>query len=264
MATSIRSLLAGWGVQQRTLHALFVRDLMMRYGRAHLGFVWVILEAMILAVGVMCLWLTLKGEYEHGIKIVELILTGYMLLTLWRHITGPMVLLFRRSSALLYHRQVSTYDIFFSRVLLEFAAATTALVVLTFTMLVAGFIDPVQDWSLVIGGWLLMALLATGMGSLIVLMTEKNETTEKFIQPVQYLLIPLSGTFYMVAWLPTGFQNAVLLNPLIHTYEMVRGGFFGPSVETHFSVIYVLTWAFCLNFWGIWGIQRIRRDLQFS
>jgi capsular polysaccharide transport system permease protein len=237
---------------------------MTRYGRAHLGFAWVVLEPMILTVGVLILWSLIRGGYEHGLKIVELVLTGYMLLTLWRHLTSTMILLFRRSTALLYHRQVSVNDIFFSRVLLEFAGTTTALLFVVFTMLLIGLIDPIQDWSLVIGGWLLMALLATGVGGVILVATEKNETTEKFIQPVQYLLVPLSGTFFMVDWLPTYAQSLILLNPMIHTYEMVRGGFFGPGVDTRYSIEYVLGWAFCLNFLSLWGIQRIRRNLQIA
>ena len=37
----------------RVLEALAVRDMMMRYGRGNLGFLWVLLEPMILTVGVM-------------------------------------------------------------------------------------------------------------------------------------------------------------------------------------------------------------------
>lgn len=262
MLGTSRSLLSGWKTQRRSIGALFVRDLMMRYGREYLGFAWVILEPMILTVGVLFLWSLLKGTYEHGLKIVELVLTGYMLLTLWRHLTNSMILLFRRSTALLYHRAVGLYDIFFSRVLLEFAGTTTALVVVVVFMLLIGLIDPIHDWSLVIGGWLMMAFLATGVGAVTLVATEKNEITEKFIQPIQYLLVPLSGTFFMVAWLPSSAQQLILYNPMIHCYEMLRSGFFGEAVETYYSVAYVLSWAFCLNFLGIWGMQRIRKNLQ--
>jgi capsular polysaccharide transport system permease protein len=262
MPSAHRLLVKGWSVQQRTVQALFVRDLMMRYGRAHLGFAWVVLESMLLTVGVLVLWSILRGGYQHGIKIVELVLSGYMLLTLWRHLTNSTLLLFRRNTTLLYHRQISLNDIFFSRVLLEFTATTTALLFVMSAMLLIGLIQPVQDWSLVIGGWLLMAFLAAGIGSVLMVATEKNEAIEKFIQPVQYLLVPLSGTFFMVSWLPTGAQELVLLNPMIHCFEMLRSGFFGPNVETHYSIGYVLAWAFCANFFGLWGIQRVRKDLQ--
>lgn len=234
----------------------------MRYGRQHLGFLWVVLEPMLLTVGVLVLWSAIRGGYEHGLRVAELVLTGYMLLTLWRHLTNSTILLFRRSASLLYHRQVSLFDIFFSRMLVEFTSTTTALVLVMATMSLLGLINPVQDWTLFLAGWLLMAFLASGVGALVLVATESNEAAEKFVQPVQYILIPLSGTFFMVDWLPTSAQGLILWNPVVHTYEMLRGGFFGAAVETHYSVAYLFAWGFGLNFVGVWAMHRIRRTLQ--
>ena len=44
----------GLNVQFRCLRALMIREMMMRYGRNSLGFVWVFIEPMLLCVG---LWL---------------------------------------------------------------------------------------------------------------------------------------------------------------------------------------------------------------
>ena len=38
------------------IRALMIRDLMVRFGRYHLGFVWTVLEPMILTAGVMLLY----------------------------------------------------------------------------------------------------------------------------------------------------------------------------------------------------------------
>jgi capsular polysaccharide transport system permease protein len=234
----------------------------MRYGREHFGFVWVVLEPMLLTVGVLVLWSILKGGYEHGVGIVEFVLTGYMLLTLWRHLTNHMILLFRRSMSLLYHGRISLFDIIYSKVLLEFTGVTAALLVVLFWLTLLGIISPVEDWSLFIAGWLLMAFLASGAGLIFLIVTENNESAEKFIQPVQYLLVPISGVFFMVDWLPQRAQWLILLNPMVHAVEILRSGFFGPSVEVHFSVIYIFAWGIILNFLGLVGVQRMRRDLQ--
>lgn len=237
---------------------------MMRYGREHLGFVWVILEPMLLTVGVLVLWSVIKGGYEHGVRVVELVLTGYMTLTLWRHLTNSMSLLFRRSIGLLYHSRITLLDVVLSRVLLEFIGTTAALLFVLTTLVLFGVVAPVQDWSLVIGGWLLMAMLATGVGLVLLIATERNETAEKFIQPIQYLLVPLSGIFFMVSWLPPTAQELILLNPMVHTVEMLRAGFFGAGVETHFSASYVLAWSGLLIFMGMVGVEKLRKDLQIS
>lgn len=257
-------LIAGWIEQSKSLAALLVRDLMMRYGREQLGFVWVVIEPMVLTVGVLVVWSILRGGYDHGVRVIELVFTGYMLLTLWRHLSNNMVLLFRRSFSLLYHRKVSAFDVFYSRVLIEFIGTTTALLFVLVVLTLLGAIGEVEDYSNFIAGWMLMASLATGVGCLILALTESSEASEKLIQPAQYLLIPLSGTFFMVSWLPSRFQDIALLNPLVHCYEIFRAGFFGPSVETHYSVGYVLVWILVLNFLGLSAINRIRHKLQIA
>src|SRR5262245_54023087 len=82
----------GLAVQARCLKALMIRDMMMRYGRANIGFLWVILEPMILTAGVMAIWSLIRPPYEHGVQIVAIVLTGYMPLTLWRHIANAGVM----------------------------------------------------------------------------------------------------------------------------------------------------------------------------
>ncbi|MEA2741427.1 MAG: capsular polysaccharide transport system permease protein, partial [Acetobacteraceae bacterium] len=63
-------------------YALIIRDLMTRFGRQHLGFVWTILEPMILCTGVMFVWSFIHDPLIHGMPVVELVFTGYMPLTL--------------------------------------------------------------------------------------------------------------------------------------------------------------------------------------
>jgi capsular polysaccharide transport system permease protein len=96
---------------------------------------------MILTVGVMSVWSIIKPPFEHGIQILSLVLTGYMPLTLWRHMTNAGVFVFRRNIGLLYHRNISLIDAFIAQALLEFAGTTTALTVVTAVLLAAGLVD---------------------------------------------------------------------------------------------------------------------------
>src|SRR5215510_5657944 len=105
MRPRLGALLLGWTIQARNIHALMLRDVATRYGRDNIGFVWVVLEPMILTVGVMIVWSAIAvGGHKEGVTLVEFVLTGYIPLTLWRHLTNSMVLIFRRSVPLLYHR----------------------------------------------------------------------------------------------------------------------------------------------------------------
>jgi ABC-type polysaccharide/polyol phosphate export permease len=94
----------GLKLQARVLNALMIRELMMRYGRGNIGFLWLIVEPMILCAGVIGLRWMIQEHQEHGVPLVALLLSGYMPLTLWRHLTNRGIFLLRRNMGMLYHR----------------------------------------------------------------------------------------------------------------------------------------------------------------
>lgn len=257
-------LLLGWRVQARAIRALFVRDIMMRYGRDNIGFVWVVLEPMILTSGVMVIWYLTIGATKHDVKLVEFVMTGYMPLTLWRHLTNSSVHLFRRSVPLLYHRSVSLFDIVFARHGLELVATSAAFMAVWGPLTIAGVVADVAHWDLLLLGWFMMAWLGFGFGMILAAVTEYAETAERFVQPVQYLMIPVSGAFMLTDWVPQWAQAILLMNPMVHCYEVFRGGYFGSSVTVHYSVPYFSVWAFILTFVGMLSIPWIRPRLQLS
>lgn len=255
--------LKGLRIQFRTIHALMVRDLMMRYGRNNIGFVWVILEPMILCAGVMLIW-SLMGHENKGVTMVELVLTGYMPLTLWRHLTGPVVNMFRNSVPILYHRKVSLLDLVLARELLETIGATAAFLVVYGTLNISGIIEDGRRWDLMLAGWLMMAWIGTAFGMVMACVTERYEVAERFVQPIQYLNIPISGCFFFVDWLPTWGQKIIMWHPLVHCYEVFRAGYFGDTVVTHYSIPYFILCAFLFTFWGLHWVKSIRPHVRLN
>ena len=90
-------------------------------------------------------------------------------------------------------------------------------------------------------------MVSAGVGLIISAATEVYEMTEKFIQPSQYLALPLSGVFFMVDWLPSDFQRLILWNPSIHCFEMFRAGYFGEAVVAHYDPMYLAMWSASLK-----------------
>jgi capsular polysaccharide transport system permease protein len=230
-------------VQMRVLRALVIRELMMRYGRGNVGFLWLVLEPMILCAGVIAVRYMIRAPEQHGISLVSLLLTGYMPLTLWRHLTNRCVHLARINVGMLYHRDVTLVDTFMTTMILEFMGCTVAFVVNYAALVAVDAIDPIADYGLVFCGWLTMGFLAMGVGTLILVLTELYEPAERFIQPLQYLILPISGYLFMVDWLPTYAQKIAWFMPLVHCFEMVRAGFFGEAVVTHYDAWYPLAFG---------------------
>jgi capsular polysaccharide transport system permease protein len=221
--------------------ALIIRNLIGRFGRNHLGFLWTMLEPGILCVGVMLMWSLIKESTIHGIPIVTFVLSLYMPLTLWRHLTGPLAKLVRANTNLLYHRPVTQMHILLARCVLEFLSTTAALVVIYFVVVSLGLAEPVQDPGIALAGWLLTGWYFGALGVLISAWTEYWEPAERFIQPAMYIQLPLSGAFAMVDWFPRYAQKLLLLNPSVHCFEMFRAGFFGEAVTTYYDPLYLAT-----------------------
>lgn len=253
----------GLKVQVRCIEALMIRDLMARYGRGNIGFLWVLLEPMFLCIGVMIVWSMLKGSTERGLNLVALVICGYMTLTLWRHITNRGVHALRHSVSAFYHRRISAIDCMISMNLLEIAGSTAALVIIVTTTWTLGFIEPIRDYSAFLLGWFMMASLSVGVMLVICALTESSEIWERFIQPFQYLQLPLSGAFFMVDWLPSYAQDIAWYNPTVHCYEMVRRGFFGDTIKTYADPWYAFAWAAALIVAGLWLLEHAREKASF-
>lgn len=256
--------LRGFAVQLVNIRALMIRDMMMRYGRDGIGFVWAIVEPMLLCVGVMVLWNMLGISKKAGVNIVELVLTGYMPLTLWRHMTGNAIKLFRGSTSLLYHRRISLFDIFIARQFFEFIVTSIALFTIWSILYSFGVVKAIADLDMFLLGWFMMGWFSIVSAAGIAALTEVSEAAERFIAPLQYLNLPLSGSFYFIDWLPEHIQEVAMYHPHVHVYEVFRAGYFGASYTPHYDLLYFSATAFFMTFVGVVCISRIRGKLQLT
>jgi ABC-type polysaccharide/polyol phosphate export permease len=67
----------------------------------------------------------------------------------------------------------------------------------------------------------------------------------------------------MVEWLPTNMQRAVLLLPMVHGTEILREGFFGNVVKTHYSIGYMAACCITMTLGGLYLAHQVGRRLEF-
>ena len=242
----------------RMIWALSLRELATRYGRENLGFLWVLGEPLLFCGSVSILWSIVQSPYEHGIRIVPFVVTGYMPLLLVRHILAHGMYAVRVNAPLLYHRKISPLHLFVARSLVELVGVTFAFIVIWLLLAPFGLMELPKHLSLVYLGWFLLAWISFGLAMIFGALFELFEPIERFVQVITYLLVPLSGTFYMAAWIPPQFRGYVLLLPFINTVEMVRAGFFGEFIPTYFSISYTLCCAAGLTLLGLILVAFVR------
>lgn len=228
---------------RRIIWALSLREIVTRYGRENLGFLWVMGEPLLFCAGVSVMWSIIKPAYEHGVRIVPFVVTGYMPILLVRHVLQHGMFAVRVNSPLLYHRQITILHLFFARSIVELVGVTLAFILIGAVLVPFGLLSLPENLALVYAGWFLLALMSFGLAMIFGAVFEIFEPIERFVSLLTYMLVPLSGTFYMADWIPEPYRDDVLYIPFLNTVEMIRGGFFGSSVHTYFNIPYTVAWA---------------------
>lgn len=248
--------------QWRIVSALVMREMTTRYGRQGLGFAWIIGEPLLFCFGVLILWTLTKPAYEHGIRLAPFVMTGYMSLILMRHFIALLASALQANLGLMYHRQIFPLHLFFARILLEFGGATGAFIVVYAILLALGEVSLPHDYLLLYCGWLLLAWTAMGFALLLAGLVMRYELLERLVPLISYTMIPISGAFYMVSWLPSSARDLVMYIPFIHGIEMVRGGVFGEFVATYYNVPYALFIGAIMNIAGLLIISASRDRVE--
>lgn len=147
---------------RRVIWALLLRELSTRYGRHNIGFLWLILEPLVFAGTVTFMWSQIKPEFEHGIRVIPFVVTGYMAIILSRHMINHGMNCVKANVGLLYHRHITVMHLFISRLLLEFIGVTFAYFVIFGSLLLIGEMSPPKNLPLVYAGWGLLAWMGVG------------------------------------------------------------------------------------------------------
>lgn len=247
-------------IQRRVLGALMMREILTRYGRHNIGFMWLFLEPMLFTLGITALWTATKAVHGSQLPIVAFAVTGYSSVLMWRNCASRCASAIGPNESLMYHRNVRVFDLFAARILLEIGGATMSLAGLSAFFIAVGWMDMPHDLLTMLGGWLMLAFFGMAMGVFVGGLAAQSELVDRLWHTVTYVLFPLSGAGSMVDWLPRAAQDFVLWLPMVHGVEMLRRGYYGPLVRSHEDPAYMLTATALLMLVGLLLVRLIKRS----
>lgn len=256
-----KSLFGSWIIQRRVIGALLMREVLTRFGRHNIGFLWLFVEPMMFTLGVTALWTATQAAHGSSIPIVAFAVSGYSSVLLWRNMPSRCIGAVGPNLSLMYHRNVKVIDIFAARLLLEVAGATMSFAVLTIFFSAIGWMKLPDDILKVIFAWILLAWFGSSLAILMGALSERSEIIEKLWHPASYLLFPLSGAAYMVDALPKAAQDFVLILPMVHGVELLREGYFGSTFHAHYNVQYMTIICIVLTILGLAKTREISRTV---
>lgn len=235
------SLTKAWQTQMRVIHAVFLRELLTRFGRHNIGFLWLFVEPMIFTLGVTALWTASQSLHGSSLPIVAFAVTGYSSVLLWRNMPSRCILSVTFNSSIMYHRVVKVLDIYVARILIEASGASMSFVFLSLFFSFIGWMELPEDILKVLLAWVLIALFGASLAIFLGSLSERYEIVEKLWHPASYLLFPLSGAAFLVSSLPQGAQDFVLWFPMVHGVELLREGYFGSQVTAVYDLTYLIS-----------------------
>lgn len=250
-----------WQIQRRVIGALLMREMLTRFGRHNIGFLWLFVEPMMFTLGVTALWMLAGMNHGSTLPIAAFALTGYSSVLLWRNMPGRCILAVETNSSLMYHRNVKVIDIYAARLLLEGGGATISFVLLSLVFWFAGLIELPENVLQVIIGWILLAWFGASLAIFLGASSEQTEVIEKIWHPASYLLFPLSGAAFLVDALPKAAQDFLLYIPMVHGVEFLREGYFGSAIRAHYDLFYMIGFNSVLSLFAMARARHLGRTL---
>ena len=261
----LRDLLDGIDVQRHVVGALMMRELQTRYGRDNIGYVWMLVEPLLLAATVAMLHFgNGGGHYGSDLRIIPFTLGGYCTFMIFRSIVTRAESTVESNKPLLFHRMVSIFDMLLARALLEMLATIAALALLLAVAIALGLADlPARPLRLMTA-ILLLSWFAFALSMGIATAAHFSKVFQKLVHPLTYIAMPLSGAFFVLSWIPEPYRSRLAWSPLNQIFEMMHSGQFGSIENPIFDPVYIVGWCMALTVIGFLALTFLRRHVHLS
>ena len=168
------------------------------------------------------------------------------------------------NKSLLYYPQVQPLDLVTARSLLEAATFGTVFLALMGAHALVRQELVIDSPLRTIAGMALASGLGTALGLIFCCLGQLSPAADRARGPMLRPLFWISGIFFTAESLPERARDAMLLNPVLHTTEMVRDGWFVDYTDDHTDVLYVVAWVLGLVLVGLLLERHVRRKIEMS
>ena len=249
-------------LQGRVIWALTMREVITRFGREGLGAFWLLAEPAMFVIGVMAIFSHIEGNPSYS--MAEYLAVSYPTILFWRNGTNRVTKALEVNRALLHHEPIRTFDVIYSRILLEFSGAAGA-----FTLLYLSFVElhicrwP-ADWLNFAEGYIFVIWFSFAFVLIMAALAELSETIERVSHIILYLMIPASGIFVPLYLLPIGLRNLLVYFPLIDAVEYFHHGYYGARMPTYYNIPWAMAATLFMTLFGYALMQIAIRRIQLE
>lgn len=242
-------------VQYRVIRALMLRQILLRWGRNNLGYLWLFIEPLIfIAVIVAFVSITNGNGFEKvhvQFSIVPFLFLGVSQAMIWRFVSHKCGNAFSGNIPLLEHRNIRPIDLFLSTALVEILGVTAAFVGIYGFLLILGLLELPENIPLMIFGWVLLVWFGLAYGVFFGALSGAFDFIDFAMRGINFGLYISSGVFFAVVWLPIEYRSTVLWLPMIHGTEMMRHAYYGQKLITFEDPFYFICFNILFSFMAL-------------
>ena len=247
----------------RVVHAVILREMRTRFGRSRLGYLWAILEPLshLLTLG------TVFALFNHspppvGDSLFLYYLTGLLPFLMFNHVSTEIMSALSANGSVLQLPAVKRLDIIGARGLLHLATEVAVGIV---AFAAAAFLgaqgmphDPLVCAQAVLTLW----ILAMGVGSVNIVLSEFMPSWETFYNAVLRLMYFASGIYYSPISMPDWARSVLVWNPVLQGVEFFRSGFYSQYQPHWLDVPYLSSCAIGTLLVGLALERAVRRHIR--
>lgn len=245
-------------VHLRVLHALLIREMITRYGRSSLGYVWAVLEPVGIITLLTLLFLQIADAPPYGRSFALFYASGYMGFHWVIDISSVAARSVHVNRPLLAFPSVTALDTVLARLILQ------SLTGLAVAALILGGIFALSGGPVmllpgpILTSFVLAVLLAAGIGIFNAWAFAVSKGWELTWGIVSRPLLLVSCVFYSFESLPAEAREVLWFNPVIHVVGTLRSGIYPIYDGSHLAPEYVVLVSLMLLLPGLIGTRAVR------
>ncbi len=254
----------GLVVEARVVHAILLRETRTRFGAYRFGYLWALVDPVLIILTFFGLFALLDRAAPFGMDVFSFVATGLIPYRLFASCAAQVGEAINGNRALLYYPRVLPIDLVIARGLFELTTYAAVFVVLMSAHALYHQELAVQSPLAVIAGLTLAAVLGTAVGLVFCSLGVVASSVDRARGPLLRPLFWVSGVFFTAASLPEEVRALALLNPVMHTVELVRAGWFATYGDEHVNMIYLLQWILGVGLAGLLLERNVRHRIQLT
>jgi capsular polysaccharide transport system permease protein len=223
--------------------ALIHREILTRYGRSRLGYLWALFQPLIFVATMYFVFAVAGRRLPEGVWPIGFLLTGIVSFRFFSETRERVGNSIKGNLPLLYFRQVTLFSVIVARTALEFLTNLVIFALLVGIAYLLGEKINIRGPLEILWGFILLTLLGLELGLIVAVFGKVFPAIENLSSSISRTLFFVSGLWFYANELSHHVRSLLLVNPLFHILEIIREGYFVSYDAKYASLTYVHAWV---------------------